>query len=440
MITTTVRNLFEGLKLAFLLPVRLQSFRPTLTGSFLLLGIGVAALAAFSYPREQGEIYFNDMGAAFLAAAILASVVLSIVVTRSQGSLDRLPEILTLLFSAFPWVVVVLSGLRLILDPAADNGSHWGMALLWCVAVVVRSVQLTFNRISTLALLGTAVVTAGLAFGASHRGHSPVLFYAYDSSDYEQFANLDQEEVFFSQSNLLNEKLQQIAPNRPDETDVYFIGFAGNGDESVFASEASFVQERVAEKFSTDGRSLVLASSFERIDSEPIANTHNLFRSISDVGDKMDAEEDVLFLFLTSHGSKNATVDVSLFPLRLKPLRADDLRAALDAAGIEWRIIVVSACYSGSFIESLKTDRTIVMTASAAEKTSFGCSRDRDLTYFGEALFQDSFGNGSDLVETFEQAKASIGEREEREGLSTSDPQIYVGSEIEQKMAQLLAK
>jgi len=440
MISTTIKNLIAGLQLALLFPVRLQSFRPTLTSSFLLLAIGIAALAAFSYPRQEGEIYFNDLGAAFLATAILASVILALVVTRSQGSLDRLPEILTLLFSAFPWVVVVLSGLRLILDPALDNGSHWGMALLWCVAIVVRAVQLTFNRISALALLGTAVVTAGLALGATHRGHSPVLFYSYDSSEYEQFANLDQEEVFFSQAILLDEKLQRITQSRPDETDIYFIGFAGNGDEAVFASEASFVQERVAEKFSTEGRSLVLASDFERIDSEPIANTHNLFRSISDVGDKMDAEDDILFLFLTSHGSKNATVDVSLFPLQLKPLSADDLRTALDAAGIEWRIIVVSACYSGSFIESLKTDRTIVMTASAAEKTSFGCSRDRDLTYFGEAFFQDSFGNGNGLIETFEQAKASIGEREEQEGLSSSNPQIYVGSEMKQKMAQLVAE
>lgn len=440
MISTTARNLFAGLKLALLFPVRLQSFRATLTSSFLLLAIGVIVLTAFGYTRQEGEIYFNDMGAAFLGAAILATILVALVVTRSQGSLDRLPEVLTLLFSAFPWVALVLSSVRMMLDPAADNSLHWGMALLWCVVIVVRAVQITFRGASSLALLGTAAITAGLAIGAWQRGHAPDLFYSYDSSEYEQYANLDQEDVFFNQSRLLGEKLRRIKPGRPDETDVYFVGFAGNGDESVFASEASFVQERVAEEFLTEGRSLVLASNFENVDSEPLANTHNLFRSISHVGDKMDVEDDILFLFLTSHGSKDATVDVSLFPLQLKQLGADDLRAALDAAGIEWRIIVVSACYSGSFIEPLQTDRTIVMTASAAQKTSFGCSEDRDLTYFGEAFFEDSFGNGRGLLEAFEKAKASIGEREALEGLSSSDPQIYVGSEMKEKLAKFFVK
>lgn len=440
MLVKTIRNLFEGLKLAFLLPVRQHCFRPSLASSFVMFAIGLVILASFSYAKQEGEIYFNDMGATFLGTTILAILVVALVVTRAHGTLDRLPDLLTLLCSAFPWAAVVLSGLALISDPAADNGSHWIMALLWCVAIVVRSVQVTFNRASALTLLGTALVTASLAFGAVHRGHAPVLFYSYDSSDYEQYANLDQEEVFFSQSHLLTDKLDQILPGRPSETDVYFIGFAGNGNETVFASEASFAQKRVAERFAATDRSLVLASSFETVNSEPLANTHNLFRSLSAVGAKMDVEDDILFLLLTSHGSKDAMIDVSLFPLQLKPLRADDLRAALDAAGIEWRIIVVSACYSGSFIESLKTDRTIVMTASAAQNTSFGCSRDRELTYFGEALFQDSLGSSDSLLGAFNEARASIGKREALEGLSSSDPQIFVGSEMKQKLAEFSSK
>lgn len=438
-IAPTIENLIAGFRLALLLPIRRDRFRPGLAVSFATLAIGVVVLASFSYGRQEGEIYFNDMGAAFLGTAILAIIVIAMVVTRVYGTLDRLPDLLTLLFAAFPWVAVVLSGVGLILNPAANNSAHWLMALLWCVTIVARSVQLTFRRASARSLLLIALVTASFAYAAAYRGHAPVLFYSYDSSEFDDYALFNQEELYFSQSRLLADALDQVRPGRPEQTDVYFIGFAGNGNEPVFASEVKFAQQRVAEKFETGGRSLAFASNAGNIDSKPLANTHNLFRSIADLGAKMDVEQDVLFLFLTSHGSKDASVDVSLFPLQLKQLSANDLRTALDVAGIQWRIVVVSACYSGSFIEPLITDRTIVMTASAAENTSFGCSRDRDLTYFGEAFFQLSFEGDGNLVDVFDRAKAAIDEREATEGLSPSDPQIYVGPEMAQKISELAA-
>lgn len=258
-----------------------------------------------------------------------------------------------------------------------------------------------------------------------------------DSGDSHQRAELDQDGLFSSQPGLLDNKLDRILPGRPHETDVYFLGFAGNGDEPLFASEARFAEKRIAQRYATDGRSLVLASSADNVDSEPLADTHNLFQSISDVGAKMNVEDDVLFLFLTSHGWKEATVQVALGTLQLEQLRAADLRAALDAAEIEWRIIVVSACYSGSFIEPLKTGRTIIMTAASAQDVSNGCDPDGDLTYFGEAFFKDSFGSGDGLLDDFRKARSIIARREKREGLSLSRPHLYVGFEMEQKLKKL---
>ena len=180
----------------------------------------------------------------------------------------------------------------------------------------------------------------------------------------------------------------------------------------------------------------MLASEFDNLSARPLANTHNLFAAISDFGDKMDVEEDILFLFLTSHGSRDASIQVTMFPLELKRLYAEELQESLDAAGIEWRIIVVSACYSGSFIEPLKTERTVVMTAAADDRTSFGCSSDRDLTYFGEALFRDSFGNDGSLFDRFDEAREAIRTREALEGRTSSEPQIFIGAEIEEKLAE----
>ncbi|WP_084683783.1 C13 family peptidase [Psychromonas hadalis] len=50
---------------------------------------------------------------------------------------------------------------------------------------------------------------------------------------------------------------------------------------------------------------------------------------------------------------------------------------------IKWKVIVVSACYSGIYIETLADEYTLVMTASNAEQPSFGCSNSANFTYFG---------------------------------------------------------
>ena len=101
------------------------------------------------------------------------------------------------------------------------------------------------------------------------------------------------------------------------------------------------------------------------------------------------------------------------------------LRAALDAAGIRNRVIAVSACFSGGWIEPLATDSTLIMTAARADRVSFGCSEEADFTYFGDALFAEALNQTDDLKQAFELARASVAEREHREGFEASEPQLW---------------
>lgn len=118
-------------------------------------------------------------------------------------------------------------------------------------------------------------------------------------------------------------------------------------------------------------------------------------------------------------------------------LYADDLKAALQASGIRWRVLIVSACYSGTFIDPLKDDHTIIFTAARADRTSFGCSDERDLTYFGEALFREALPASSSLLDAFTRTQRIIAKREEEEGLDPSQPQIYIGEQMRTKLAEL---
>jgi hypothetical protein len=100
-------------------------------------------------------------------------------------------------------------------------------------------------------------------------------------------------------------------------------------------------------------------------------------------------------------------------------------------------VIVVSACYAGNFVEPLRNDNTIILTAAAADRTSFGCSDENDLTYFGEAFYRDALPKAASLRAAFETARAAILERETREGETHSNPQAYFGAAMEQKLAAM---
>jgi hypothetical protein len=145
----------------------------------------------------------------------------------------------------------------------------------------------------------------------------------------------------------------------------------------------------------------------------------------------MDPDRDILFLALSSHGSPDPLLAVSNAGLPLAQVSAEDLESALHDSGIKRRIIVISACYAGGFVPSLENPDTIVIAAAAPDRTSFGCSDDRDLTYFGEAFYRDALPGATSLEDAFARAKSAIAVREKKENEVPSDPQAFFGSDLQ---------
>jgi len=106
----------------------------------------------------------------------------------------------------------------------------------------------------------------------------------------------------------------------------------------------------------------------------------------------------------------------------------------LDESGIRWRVIVISACYAGSFIDSLRDDHTIVITAAAADRTSFGCSDENEITEFGAAFYRDALPKAANLRAAFEAARTLVAEREKADNREASDPQAWFGPLLEAKL------
>ncbi len=99
--------------------------------------------------------------------------------------------------------------------------------------------------------------------------------------------------------------------------------------------------------------------------------------------------------------------------------------------------MVVSACYSGSFIDSLRDPNTLVMTASSATANSFGCSDLAEWTYFGKAYFDEALRKTYSFSDAFEVAVKTIDAREETEQLKASEPQMHIGARIRPLLQRL---
>jgi len=144
----------------------------------------------------------------------------------------------------------------------------------------------------------------------------------------------------------------------------------------------------------------------------------------------------ILLLFLTSHGSEDHYLSANFLPFRLNDINASSINKALNEAGIKWRIIIVSACYSGGFIEPLADPYTLIITAANADRNSFGCGHDGKYTYFGDAYFENGLRQTRSFIKAFDHAKEIIYDKENKEGFKNSDPQIRLGSEIENKLIE----
>lgn len=241
-----------------------------------------------------------------------------------------------------------------------------------------------------------------------------------------------------NQRDLIDAQIAQFPADAGTGGKVYFVGFAGYGEERVFAEEIKLAAKNVGAKYGSAARSLLLLNDRRDLSTYPLASTSSLRYSLKALSRVMNLNEDVLFLALSSHGWRDATIDVSNEGMTPQTLSAVTLAELLAESGIQWKVVVVSACFSGTFIGPLADDQTVIITAAARNRASFGCSDTRHLTYFGEAFYQDALPGAARLRDAFEIARKEIREREREEDMKPSQPQGFFGPLMEEKLGKMV--
>jgi hypothetical protein len=250
-------------------------------------------------------------------------------------------------------------------------------------------------------------------------------------------ASVADEAVFHAQPLLLEASLAALKPGRPGIPDVYFVGFGAYSREDVFMKEVRVVDELFRSRFDAEGRSVILINNPQTAAEVPVASATNLARVLRHIGGLMNREEDLLVLYLTTHGTEKHRLSVVNWPLALQEIDPPALARMLEESGIKWRVLAISACYSGGFVDALKNDTTLVMTAAAADRQSFGCGADSDFTYFGRALFDEELRRTFSFAEAFQRARQAIAEREQAQKFLPSNPQYQAGAAIGGKLREV---
>jgi peptidase C13-like protein len=193
--------------------------------------------------------------------------------------------------------------------------------------------------------------------------------------------------------------------------------------QSVFENEAKGAADILAKRFG--GKDVVV-----RVNNrwETQATNETVASTLDAVAKTMDAENDILLMIFTSHGSRGGlAVKAGFVDETLSPWL---LQSTLRFTGVKHRVIIVSACYSGIFLPLADPD-TLVITAADATHPSFGCRDGAEWTYFGDAFFNNAMRRATGLRSGFNIARDLVRKRELKEGFEPSNPQIAGGENIE---------
>jgi hypothetical protein len=313
------------------------------------------------------------------------------------------------------------------------------LALVYLVFLTLRVLGAAFGPVRLRPALLAVAFTLASPWVLGVLSLDTRLWVAEEAAQEEETDDADQAEaLFYDQPSRIAAAVTRVRPTQAGKPGVFFVGFAGDGDQAIFGREASFASDAFGARFGSVDRAVLLINDVDDRDSYPLASVSGLQQTLKVLASRMNPDEDVLVLFLTSHGSADGLA-VENGSLPLSQLAPEDLRAALDDSGIRWRVVVVSACYAGVFIDALKSETTAVITAADAGHSSFGCEDDRELTWFGEAFLKDSLPHSASLEEAFNKAAGLITQREDEEHQIHSHPQLFMGSLMRRKLAELPA-
>jgi hypothetical protein len=408
--------------------------------------------AANQYLRADGAAVFSQYG----INSIITGIAVSAAVTLLFVSRDRAVVLARFLVlgALLNWLITVV--VQFPFKPQDLPSGAWILVFLllvtwWVGAAVailrgagvrpyqspaIRGFGIAVVSVLAVSTMPTFPTFTGRDFDLSTYNLWEIASAKFRKGDERATAEVDAAAMELSQPSLLAAEIKKLLPERKGTTDIYAIGIAGWSDQDVFSKELNGGLSALKRSLGLDRGAIRLVNHRDTLETSPVASRTNFAAAVHAVAGIMNKDEDVLLVFITSHGGLTGVglVLADAFSTVLSP---EHIESVLDREGIRNRVVIVSACYSGVFAKRLASPDSIVLTAADENSTSFGCSNEREWTYFGDAFFNQSLGESVSLEQAFGDAKVKISEWEARDELPPSSPQGHFGAAISEKLAKL---
>jgi Peptidase C13 family len=441
---------------------RLPAASPGFALSICLLSLVIEFVASYAQVAPNARFYPQAIAAGWLGVATLIWACWATLHHDDHPDPDlRYKPVVTLrvtvgsLFSlallATAIIYTITSAIYIPLHRAdAFPEESWGVFLQWALwglgiawALIAQIVLLV--RAAPTASFSSAAILLLFATAGIHIWAQPSSFWYPDYESEEGSADSKtkwdsshlQPAKLLKQAGLLDAALAALPAQRPGIVDTYVITYSPYASEDVFLKESDVVSKVMNDRFGAGARTIRMVNHASTIESLPWATPESLKKTLDHIGKIIDPAEDMVFIHFASHGGSDGKLEAEFWPLQMEKLTGTSVRAMFDDANIPVRLLSISACYSGSWIEPLRTEGTLVMTASDAEHTSYGCGRKSELTYFTRAVFSEQLANNTRSFEdALKAARPIIEAREKQAGKKDgfSNPQIFVGDVARARM------
>ena len=230
---------------------------------------------------------------------------------------------------------------------------------------------------------------------------------------------------------LLTKQLEEInifIKDKSSEEKVYiFVGSAQHSQSTAFINDVLLTNQKLI-SINPAFKSIILSNEIKwKTLQYPFATVDNLNRIFEFLSKVSNKHKLVLFFLISTHGNVgllSVNIDYSYY----QPVKSVNLTKWLNSLSENsMKTVVLSSCYSGSFIEPLSHTNSIILTASAKDRNSFGCHPMDKNTYFIQELFNPNFDMNADWIANFSNTEKSIVMLEKKERQSPpSNPQIFV--------------
>jgi hypothetical protein len=432
------RNLAAGLRLAFFLPVERVAFRISATQFVLVVVVSAAIDIDADWIRAAHEARFSILGlhGELFALGLLALTSAVLAVLRRDPELYLALPIVVL--AAFPAIQVV----HVLPDLPQANPAVSAQArqildyavFAWMLLLAMRAVYVSTDPARphrrAWAVGGGVLLIAPIWF-APLLGPLEPWWQEIDATATDAISPAS-EAVLAAQEFMMDRALDSFEDERPGVIDLYFVGFAPDARRPGFVTDVDAAQRTMDERWNTNGRSVVLVNSPVTVAERPFASITHLRKVLLEIGDVIDADDDIVMIYLTGSAGDDHTLTAVNPPLELVALSPQGLRQLLDAAGIRWRIIVVSTCFAGAWIDALEDDETAVIASSAADGRASDCSGGLRPTPFGDAFFANAMRKNDDIVGAFEAARRQLLDRH-----SAAEPVMSIGPAMAEHLKAL---